>query len=324
MNLDLLIKLLQCHSTPGDEREVIDLLTNEWQNSGLKISEHGPYAISARFTEHAADKPTVLVCAHMDSPGYIIDSIDTHRKSIVKLGGPGFRGGSQKAIIKTKNGRFPIVIRSKKTERSLHELYYFDSDLEVEYGDRVCFEANPTLTDDGLIVSPFLDNRIGCFILCLLLQIERYRRQLPFNLVLGATAYEEIGSRGATVLAQAIKPDFVICLDATYENKVQNVKIGGGPVLTISDASVILNCQTRDTILDLFRTHNLPLQTEVYNYSGTDAKAFPLVGLDSLVIPLLIASTGNHSPKESASINDIETLIKGVELLINDFGDRLK
>ncbi len=324
MNLNLLIKLLECHSTPGDEGEVIELLNSEWQNSGLNVSQHGPYAISARFTEHAADKPTVLVCAHMDSPGYIIDSIDNDRKSIVKLGSPEFSGKSQKAIVKTKNGKFPVTIQAKITEHSLRELYYFDSNAAAEFGDRVCYESTPTLTDDGLILSPFLDNRIGCFVLGILAENEIYKNDFPVNLVLAATSYEEIGSRGATVLAQTIKPDLAICLDATYENKAQNVLIGGGPVLTLSDASVILSCQVRDEINDLFEKHNVPLQTEVYNYSGTDAKAFPLVGLKCLVLPLLIASIGNHSPEEKASIGDIETLIKGVEILVDDFSNRLE
>ncbi len=319
MNLDLLIKLLKCHSTPGDEDEVAACMTRFWQRNQWKITHHGPYGISARSAHFDSTKSTVLVCAHMDSPGYIVDSIDNDRKSIVKLGGPALDGESQKAIVKTKNGKFPIEIQKSKSTDCLRETYYFKSEIDVEYGDRVCFDSKPLITNDGMITSPFLDNRIGCFVLGLLAENKKYKQNLPFNLVLGTTSCEEIGSRGATVLAHAIKPDYVICLDATYENKSQNVEIGGGPVLTISDASVILSCQNRDDIINLFRINNIPLQTEVYNYSGTDAKAFPQVGLHCLVIPLLIASTGNHSSLERVSINDIETLVNGVQILIDDF-----
>jgi len=131
---------------------------------------------------------------------------------------------------------------------------------------------------------------------------------LAFEVVLGATAAEEFGGFGATVLARAIEPDLVICLDATYESPEQRVLLGKGPVLTLSDASVLISPAMRDLVLEWFHRRGLLLQTEVYNVSGTDARAFPKVGLPAPVLALLIATRGNHSPAEVANLADYASL----------------
>jgi len=101
----------------------------------------------------------------------------------------------------------------------------------------------------------------------------------PWRIVLGATAAEEMGGFGAAVLARHVQPDLAIVLDATYEAPAQGVRLGGGPVLTLSDASVLLAPARRDRVAAALAAAGVPLQTEVYNYSGTDARAFPLQGL---------------------------------------------
>jgi endoglucanase len=159
--------------------------------------------------------------------------------------------------------------------------------------------------------SAFLDNRLGCYVLCALAT----RADLfggEFRVVLGATASEEMGGFGARVLAAAVRPDLVVCLDATYEAPEQGVLLGQGPVLTLSDASVLLSCRRRDQVCRFFAGAGVALQTEVYNYSGTDARAFPRQGLPAPVLPLLVATRGNHSPVETAALDDVRQTVRAV------------
>jgi putative aminopeptidase FrvX len=118
-----------------------------------------------------------------------------------------------------------------------------------------------------------------------------------------------MGGFGAPVLARAVEADFVVCLDATYDNPAQGVRVGRGPVLTLSDASVLLGCRERDAVLAFAESAGVRLQTEVYNYSGTDARAFPHAGLPGRVLPLLLPTTGNHTPSEGAQRADVEGLL---------------
>ena len=314
-HLESLFTLLRCHSTPGDEGEVSEFLISSWSEAGLNVEQYGRYAVSAGVGRVQPDKPTVLVCAHMDSPGYTVEQMTDGELTLIKLGSPCFEGESADAVLKTRQGKYPIVIHRDAGEERV-EHFISCAGHSADYGDRVCFSADPVVDDAGILASPFLDNRVGCYVLCALAEDHECNAPLPVNLIIGATAYEEVGSWGAMVLATEVKPDFVICLDATYASPEQEVHIGRGPVLTLSDASIILSCAIRDKVREVFSNVGLPLQTEVYNYSGTDVKAFPLAGLSCPVIALLIATLENHSPIESASVDDIEMLKNAVKALV--------
>jgi putative aminopeptidase FrvX len=310
LDLDLLFALLQAHGTPGDEDEVRSLLSDAWGRAGLSLRNHGTYAISAALTPVRPDAPTLLICAHMDSPGFIVECLEEARLKLVPLGGAHFTGEQTAAILKTDAGKVETLLCREEREGEEDDHYYCERQPGVEYGDRLCYQALPEVDGAGLLSSPFLDNRLGCFLLC---QLAKFRLvETPWNIVIGATACEELGGFGAPVLAQAVKPDLVICLDATYESPKQDVHIGKGPVLTLSDASTLLSCAQRDLMKDLFAEAGLPLQTEVYNYSGTDSRAFPHQGLPAPVYALLLATQGNHTPRELGSLHDVSTLLKAL------------
>ena len=316
---NLLSRLLQCHSTPGDEGEVAALMLDVWKGAGLRTARHGAYAVSARPAADRPGPPTVLICAHMDSPGFIVERIEGDRLKLLELGGTSFEHEAR-AVLKSRGGKHNVTVRRTGGGDA------GDGDVidcgnpapgEVRSGDRVCYRAEPLAGEHSVIVSPFLDNRLGCAVLC---GLGRRLAGLDtaVNLVLGATSCEEFGGFGAPVLAHAVRPDVAVCVDATYEAPEQGVALGGGPVLTLSDASVVLSPAVRDTMLDWFAHHRIPLQTEVYNVSGTDSRAFPQAGLPCQVLALLIATQENHSPTETACLSDADDLLTALVELVTD------
>ena len=304
---DDLKALVDCHSTPGDEDEVAHFLRRSWEAAGWTVSLHGRAAISARLPRGRARQPTLLICAHMDSPGFAIERIDAETSSVITLGKPDFAGPAAEAILKTRDERVWLVLQREELDLG-RTTYWMPTLPDTRPGDRLCFHGNLDLAADGGLAGPFLDNRLGCAVLA---ELARRLATAPtgVNVVLGATACEEMGGFGAPVLAQAIRPDLVICLDATYADADHGVHLGRGPVLTLSDASVLLGCRERDRALAFAESAGIPLQTEVYNHSGTDARAFPRAGLAGRVYPLLMPTTGNHSPQEGAESADIEALL---------------
>jgi endoglucanase len=121
------------------------------------------------------------------------------------------------------------------------------------------------------------------------------------------------------VLAQQVRPDLVVVLDTTYASEEQGVVLGGGPVLTLSDASVLLSPALRDRLMALMAREGVQLQTEVYNFSGTDARAFPQQGLACPVLPVLVATRGNHAPRETADLRDMEAWLAAVRAIAENF-----
>jgi putative aminopeptidase FrvX len=303
-----LAALTACHSTPGDEDEVARHLAAAWQAAGWTTCSHGRAGISACLPRgRGRRRRRLLVCAHMDSPGFCIEAIGRERTAVIPLGKPTIAGPSAEVVLRLRDDRLWLVLQREESEVG-PATYWVPTVPGALPGDRLCFHGALSRAEDGGISGPFLDNRLGCAVLC-----EMARRlasaRLELDVVLGATACEEMGGYGAPVLARALAPDSVVCLDATYVSPAQGVLLGAGPVLTLSDASVLLGCRERDAVLAFAQAVGVRLQTEVYNYSGTDARAFPHAGLSARVYPLLLPTTGNHTPSECAHSADVEGLL---------------
>lgn len=294
--LSILKKLCGCISTSGDEATVFALLEREWKAAGLKVTRHGYYAVSARKPSRRK-KPVLLITAHADSPGYSVD-ITGEKLHAVEIGSPHFEETAEAVL----NGQTVTLTPDTKNERGV----YITPAVAAEAGDRLAFKPSFELRG-SVLQSPFLDNRLGCWLLCLLAP-EIKKLSAHYDIVLGVTGSEEMCGFGARVLADAIKPDLVFVIDATYEAKLQNVFLGKGPVLTLSDSAVLISPALRDKVKKWFADAGVPLQTEVYNFSGTDAKAFP----PALVLPLLIPSRGAHSRCETADLNDVTLLLQAI------------
>ena len=302
--MPLLFDLLKCHATPGDEDEVAELLLKTWKEAGWTTQSLGRYAVTAvREPDGApADAKTILVCAHMDSPGFIIQSVNKDlTANAINIGYPHFEEPETAVVVKQADGqKIPTTLYRQEDQSA----YLLSADAQLMRGDRLCYACEPSV-HDGIIESPFLDNRLGCFALC---EIAAAVKTPKLRVMLAATSGEEFTGFGASVLAAHCKPDLIICLDATYEEEEQNVLIGNGPVLTVSDKSVLLGMKTVESLKRHCAAWGVPLQTEIYNFSGTDARAFPSQGITAPALPILIPTTGNHTPLETASLQDIEAL----------------
>ena len=324
----ILNQLIAAHSTPGDEDEVANILRHQWRESGWRVSSLGNYAITAQKRKTTAKKrPTLLICAHMDSPGFIVDrptwahlaNSETAQIHIVPLGSPSFENDLVEARLKCRNGIFAGKIRQTTEKDAENPEFCFEmtkdeakkSDLRI--GDRLCY--TPAISfDEELINAPFLDNRLGCWMLIHLAQLKPGWNK-RYNIVLAATGSEEMTGFGAQTLAAQVQADLVIVLDATYEAEEQNVKLGQGAVITLSDASVILTPEIRDHIIQIMSDADIPIQFEVYNHSGTDARAFPMQGSPTPVLALLIPTRGNHTPCETAHSGDLQNWEDAIKTL---------
>jgi putative aminopeptidase FrvX len=303
MKLDTLKYFCSLHATPGDECEVFDALMNRWQAQGLDTKRLGHYAVVAEPGERKkAD--TVLLLAHADSPGFIVQSVTSPTEIEVLVMGGIHPTHDAELLLKTATGTLPAHLHAPSEEANWSRTMPLKVTLSepcasVQKGDRLCWAFNWDVSEEE-VASPFLDNRIGCALIADWYD-ECAARFPNMNVVLAASAMEEVNGFGANVLAAQVKADLVLVLDITYTDKKQQISLGRGPVITLSDASVLLSPTVRDKIL----AAPVPLQTEVYNYSGTDARAFPAQGIPTPAIPVLIPTEGNHSPHETLHPADL-------------------
>lgn len=298
--LSLLRELVFCHATPGDERAVANLLKREWDACGWSTESLGHYAVFARSPKWNPARPTVMFCAHLDSPGYIVQSIlDDGSGVCARLGHPAEATEPTAVAIKTHAG----VIRGKICEN----IVIPEKGKTLSRGDRLCYTPNYSLRN-GFINANALDNRVGCWALAVLPRLLE-NAQFACNVVLAGTAQEEMTGFGADVLAARVPADLTICLDATYADEPQGITLGGGVVLTVSDKSTLQSPELCAALEDLCAKWEVPLQEDYYDYSGTDARAFPTAGAPQPVLAILVPSEGNHSPKERIAEKDLQSLM---------------
>ena len=140
--------------------------------------------------------------------------------------------------------------------------------------------------------------------------------QLPFGLYITNSVQEEIGLRGAQMIAERIQPDVAIVTDVTHcthtplMNKIDqgDVAAGKGPGVTYGPA-VQNNLLQR--IIDTAEKENIDLQRMAASrFTGTDTDAFAYsnMGVPSALISLPLRYM--HTTVEMVHKTDVENCIR--------------
>ena len=143
-----------------------------------------------------------------------------------------------------------------------------------------------------------LDNRMGGFMIAEVARLlKENKKKLPFGLYIVNSVQEEIGLRGAQMIAERIQPDVAIVTDVTHDTttpmidkKVQgHCEIGKGPVIAYAPA---VQQKLRDLITDIAEKHKIPFQRAALSRAtgtDTDAFAYSNSGVASALISLPLA-----------------------------------
>jgi putative aminopeptidase FrvX len=183
--------------------------------------------------------------------------------------------------------------------------------------------GNVATFDDGLIelgtdylTGRALDNRIGGYMIAeVLRKLKEGGHTLPFGLYIINSVQEEIGLRGAEMIANRIKPNVAIITDVTHDTyspmykKLEqgDQKCGSGPVLTFGPA-------VQNNLLKLIFTaaqeNNIAVQRAVASrFTGTDTDAFAYSsgGIASALISLPLKYM--HTTVETVHKGDVQAVI---------------
>ncbi|HAI85115.1 MAG TPA: peptidase M42 [Chitinophagaceae bacterium] len=172
------------------------------------------------------------------------------------------------------------------------------------------------LANDYLIGRAF-DNRIGGFMIAQVARLlHENKAQLPFGLYVVNAVQEEIGLRGAEMIARRIKPNIAIITDVTHDtqtpmiNKIIEGEIacGKGPSLAYGPA---VHNKLLNLVLDVAEQKNIAVQNRTVSRStGTDTDSFAYAndGCPSVLISIPLRYM--HTPAEMLHKSDIEGTIR--------------
>jgi putative aminopeptidase FrvX len=188
--------------------------------------------------------------------------------------------------------------------------------LGIEVGNVITYEADFMELNDRYYTGRALDNRIGGFMTSQVARLLKERKvKLPFALYIVNSVQEEIGLRGAQMIAERIKPDAAIVTDVAHDTNTPMIekklygdfKCGNGPILTIGPA---VHHKLLDLIVEAAEKNKIPFQRDVAGRStgtDTDAFAYSNQGVPAALISLPLRYM--HTTVESVRKEDVEHTI---------------
>jgi len=189
--------------------------------------------------------------------------------------------------------------------------------LGIHIGSVVTYEEGfDELAYDYYIGRAF-DNRIGGFMIAEVARLlKENNKKLPYGLYVVNAVQEEIGLRGAEMIARRIKPDIAIITDVTHDTQTPminkmiegDVACGKGPSPAYGPA---VHNKLLKFVEEVAEKKNIPLQMRTVSRStGTDTDSFAYAndGCPSVLISIPLRYM--HTPVEMLYKKDIEQTIE--------------
>ncbi|MBV4356862.1 M42 family metallopeptidase [Pinibacter aurantiacus] len=190
-------------------------------------------------------------------------------------------------------------------------------ELGIHIGAVVTYqEGFAELANDYYIGRAF-DNRVGGFMIAEVARLlKENKKKLPFGLYVVNAVQEEIGLRGAEMIARRIKPNIAIITDVTHDtttpmvNKIieGDIACGKGPSLAFGPA---VHNKLLQVVQDVAEKSSIPVQLRAVSRStGTDTDSFAYAndGCPSVLISIPLRYM--HTTVEMLHKSDIENTIK--------------
>lgn len=294
---ELMRELTEAPGPSAFEEDVRRVVVREYEALDARIEYDGLGSVLARIGP-AQDGPTIMVTAHMDEVGLMVQHITADGFIRVKNLG-GFLGHAypdQRWTILGRSGPvlaisgLPTVHVTPQSQRNqvwtVGQVF-----LDVGATSRAEVEAMGIRPGDGIApLSPFTvlpngryaakawDDRVGLAVMLAAgrrIQAEGIR--LPSDVVWVATTQEEIGLRGAQTAVDLADPDLGISIEAGVSADYPGIgptqaqeQLGGGPGIFLLDSSMIPNRKLRDFFFDVAEAEGIPLQADVLTGYGED------------------------------------------------------
>jgi len=189
--------------------------------------------------------------------------------------------------------------------------------LGIHVGCVITYEDQFFVLNDRYYVGRALDNRVGGFMIAEVARLLKENNvKLPFGLHIVNAVQEEVGLRGAEMIANRIKPNLAIITDVTHDtqtpmiNKVVqgDLAAGKGPVVSYAPS---VHTNFNKLLIKAAEEANIPFQRQASSrWTGTDTDAFAYSndGVVSALISLPLRYM--HTTVEMVHKEDVDNVIR--------------
>lgn len=188
--------------------------------------------------------------------------------------------------------------------------------LGIHVGAVATYEDGFENLAHGFMVARAFDNRIGGFMIAQVARLlKENKKKLPFGLYIVNAVQEEIGLRGAEMIARRIKPNVAIITDVTHDSSTPMInKIIEGDCVCGKGPSLCYGPAVHNKLLDLVQNtadaSGIPYQLRTVSRStGTDTESFAYAndGCPSVLISIPLRYM--HTTVEMLHRDDIENTV---------------
>ena len=189
-------------------------------------------------------------------------------------------------------------------------------ELGIHIGSVVTYEDGYDELAYGYLIGRAFDNRIGGFMIAEVARLlKENNKKLPYGLYVVNAVQEEIGLRGAEMIARRIKPNIAIVTDVTHDTQTPmiskiiegDVSCGKGPSPCYGPA---VHNKLLNFVQDIAAKKKIKLQMRTVSRStGTDTDSFAYAndGCPSVLISIPLRYM--HTTVEMLHKDDIESTI---------------
>ena len=189
--------------------------------------------------------------------------------------------------------------------------------LGIHVGCVITYEDEFMILNDRYYVGRALDNRAGGFMIAEVARLLKENKvKLPFGLYIVNSVQEEIGLRGAEMIAHRIKPNVAIVTDVTHDTQTPMISkitqgdlaCGKGPVVSYAPA---VQSNLNKLLIKAAEENKIPFQRQASSRStgtDTDAFAYSNEGVVSALISLPLRYM--HTTVEMVHREDVDNVIR--------------
>ena len=277
----------------------------------------------------------VVIEAHADEIAWFVNHItDDGFIYVKKIGGADHQiPPSKRAFVHTKEGRIPVVfgwpaIHSRGGNDEVAPVtknLFVDAgctaqsevaNLGIHVGCPITFADELEVLNERYLAARALDNRIGGFMIAQVArQLHLNEENLPFTLYIVNSVQEEVGQRGAQMMAERLKPDLALITDVCHDTQTPrmntitegDVRGGKGPAITYGPA---VQYNVVNQLESTAEEKAIPYQRRTTGRgtgTDTDAFAYSNQGVPSALISLPIRYM--HTTVEMTRKDDVAHVV---------------
>ncbi len=331
--------LASIYGISSHEKPVREYIIKNLKGTRAVLDVNNLGCLTAEFAGKNTKKGKILIDAHMDEVGFIVQYIDKNGfLRIVGYGGIDVRIlPGQKLLVHSSGGKIidgvvgmlppHVTVGKDVAVIPLDQLYVdcgFKSDSDVEkagvrVGSAVTFPANFTELMNGRFTSKALDDRVGCAVLLALAKFL-HNNVTNRSIVLSFSVQEEGGCQGIASVVNKVKPEHALVVECTIACDVPGVseekkvtRMGEGVAFTVADSNAFISSDVVEHLVKTAKSGKIKYQIKTPRFGGTNAGELYVTfeGVKTGIVA--VPSRYIHSPVSVCAWSDVFSMVDFVK-----------